>query len=267
MSKDGDRTGPDSPTESSREPDEFDSLVLDDNFIAGGIPEASLADHQRALPLRRPAPRPSVERTDPFGTPTGTSRAWTPRGGSREMRSTGFLLGTAALVVLLVVMTGFMHIGPGLGGAVSPVSVLPTPTEFAGTGDPAQPSVVGLSAMTSPGTCFDVRMPSRFVSLQPCSRSHEYELTSLELASGRSDSYPAGSYFSSVVQNQCVRELQAYLGSPSANQPSTVQAAYFAPTKASWTAGDRTVYCVAHSSPAATGSLYRSGALGSGQTG
>ncbi len=48
MSKDGDRTGPDSPTESSREPDEFDSLVLDDHFIAGGIPEASLSDHQRS---------------------------------------------------------------------------------------------------------------------------------------------------------------------------------------------------------------------------
>ncbi len=268
MSKDGDRTGPDSPTESPREPDEFDSLVLDDHFIAGGIPEASLADHQRALPpVRRPAPRPPAQRPDPFSTPTPSAQAWTPRGSSREMRSTGLLLGTAALVVLLVVMTGFMHIGPGLGGTVGPVTVLPAATEFAGTADPPQPSVVGLSTMTSPGTCFNVRMPAKFVSAEPCGHSHEYELTNLELASGANDSYPADSYFTGIVQAQCARELQSYLGSPSANQPSTVQAAYFAPTRASWAAGDRTIYCVAQSTPAATGSLYRSGVSGNTQTG
>ncbi len=261
MSKDGDRTGPDSPTESSREPDEFDSLVLDDNFIAGGIPEASLADHQRALPVVRPAQRPRPERQDPFSTPPGGVRGWTPRGNSREMKSTGILLGTAALVVLVVVMTGFLHIGPGLGGSAGAVTVLPAATQVAGTADPIQPAVVGLSALTPLGTCFNVQTPSNVVATVACADHHEYELVNLALASGSNDSYPAESYWSGVVQDQCVRELQAYLGSPS-SQPATVQASHFGPTRASWASGDRTIYCVAQSTPASVGSLYGIGAVG-----
>ncbi len=268
MSKDGDRTGPDSPTESSREPDEFDSLVLDEHFIAGGIPEASLADHQRALPAR-PLQRPRPPQPDPFSTPTsgpGGLHGWTPRGSGREMRSTGLLLGSAALVVLLVVMTGFMHIGPGLGGAAGAVTVLPTATEIAGSADPVQPSVVGLSAMTPVGTCFDVKASSKFVETQPCSQAHDYELVNLELASGTNSAYPAASYWSGIVQDQCNRELQSYLGSAS-SQPATVAAEHFGPSQASWAAGDRTIYCVAHSTPAMVGSLYGLGAGGGAQTG
>ncbi len=263
MSNDGDRTDPDSPIESSREPDEFDSLVLDDHFIAGGIPEASLADHQRALPAR-PLQRPRPVQPDPFTSPPsgpGGPYGWTPRGSGREMRSAGLLLGTAALVVLLVVMTGFMHIGPGLGGTGGAVTVLPSASEVAGAGDPAQPYVVGLSALTPIGTCFNVKMPSKFVDAQPCSDQHEYELINLELASGANSAYPADSYWSGIVQDQCNRELQSYLGS--ASQPATVAAEHFGPSRASWAAGDRTIYCVAHSTPPMVGSLYRAGAAGS----
>ena len=268
MSNDGDRTDPDSSTESSPEPDEFDSLVLDEHFIAGGIREASLPDHQRAIRPAPGAPQQSPPAARPTGRPPlGSSPNWAPRGSTRDMRSTGLLLGTAGLVVLLVVMTGFMHLGAGLAGPSGSVTTLPAATQFAGTTGTPRPEAIGLSSMTPLGTCFNLRMPSEFVVAQDCSDSHEYELTNMVLASGTNDAYPADSYWTGVADQQCAVELQAYLGSPTANQPANVSAASFDPSRASWAAGDRTVYCVAKSSPASSGSLYRSGAPGSPRSG
>ena len=222
MSNDGDLTDPDSPIESSPEPDEFDSVVLDEHFIAGGIREASLPDHQRAI---RPAPsaRQLPPATRPPGRmPLGSSPHWTPRGSTRDMRSTGVLLGTAALVVLLVVMTGFMHFGSGLAGPSGAITTLPAATQFAGTAGAPRPEAIGLSSMTPLGTCFNLREPSGFVVARQCSDSHQYELTNVVFASGANDSYPADSYWTGIADQQCAAELQSYLGSPTANQPANV---------------------------------------------
>jgi len=178
------------------------------------------------------------------------------------MRSTGLLLGTAAVVVLLVVMTGFMHIGPGLGSPSGSATVLPPATQFAGDTPSASTAAVGLSAMTPLGTCFNLRAPSKFVVVQRCSDRHQYELTNRVLASGSSDRYPADSYWAGVADAQCAVELQSYLGSPAANAPAGVTAGSFGPSPAGWAAGDRTVYCVAVSSPPSTGSLYNLGVNG-----
>jgi len=256
VSNDGDRKDPDSPTESSPEPDEFDSLVLDEHFISRGIREAWIPDHQRAVrpPGALPRVPPPIRHHE--STPQTRTPSWTPRGASREMRSTGLLLGTAAVVVLLVVMTGFMHIGPGIGGPSGSATVLPSATQFAGTTQSARPTAVGLSAMTPLGTCFNLRAPSKFVVVQRCSDRHQYELINRVLASGTNDQYPADSYWSGVADQQCAVDLQNYLGSPAANAPAGVTAGSFDPTPAGWAAGDRTVYCVAISSPQTAGTLY-----------
>jgi hypothetical protein len=183
------------------------------------------------------------------------------------MRSTGVLLGTAALVVLLVVMTGFMHLGAGMEGPSGAVTTLPSATQFADTTGAPRPEAIGLSSMTPLGTCFNLRQPSEFVVARPCSDTHEYELTNVVLASGTNDAYPADSYWTGVADQQCAAELQAYLGSPTANQPANVAAASFDPSRANWAAGVRNVYCVAKSTPASTGSLYRSGVPGSPHSG
>ena len=121
-------------------------------------------------------------------------------------------------------------------------------SRLAAAGDPAQPYVVGLSALTPIGTCFNMMMPSKFVDAQPCSDQHEYELINLELASGANSAYPADSYWSGIVQDLCNRELQSYLGSATSSKfgDGRGRSTSARPGPAG-RQGTALIYCVAHS--------------------
>lgn len=263
MDKDGDLAdAADSRGELPGEPDEFDSLVLDDAFIAAGVPEASLPQYQ-------PRPGPALPTPhDPFIAPqrrVGGFTRWTPElARRRQLRSTGFLLGAAFLLVAGVVLTGFLRLGPGQGlrGASSAAWQLPPATEFAAAAPGKTHHLAGLTPSTAVGVCFDVlhESASATMSATSCAQQHEYELIAQQRATGRNDQYPAPSYWDGTVVDRCAQQLSHYIGS--VNFPAGVSAGSFNPTAAGWATGDRVVYCVAVSVPAATGSLHGPGTPG-----
>lgn len=238
-----------------KEKDEFDSLVLDDAFIAAGVPEASLPQYQP-----RPGSAPP-SRSDRSAAPPprvlGGFTGWSPEGARRrQMRATGFLLGAAFLLFAGVVLTGFLRLGPsqGLRGAAAASAQLPPATEFAAAVPGTTRHVAGLTAAPV-GTCFDVRdeKSSATVSATPCAQQHEYELIARDRAPGQNQQYPAPSYWDGVVVDRCAQQLVKYIGW--VGFPAGVTAGSFNPTAAGWATGDRAVYCVAVSVPSTTGSL------------
>lgn len=249
------RSDPDGSNESdsASEPDEFDSLVLDDNFVASGIPEASLAPHERALPpaMRLRPPKKAVPDDDP------PRRPWAQPdfGNSGRLRSVGLLLILATLLMSTVVLSGLLRIAP-LGSAATGAP-LPVATEFASASDRFPPRLQGLARSTPIGTCFDVAITdsSQTAGVISCGQSHQFELVGFEVLGGRVDQYPAASYWVATVDPACGADLARYLGLTADQWPATVVAASFTPSPTSWARGDRLVYCVASSTPAASGTV------------
>ena len=252
------RSDPDGSNESdsSSEPDEFDSLVLDDDFVAAGIPEASLPPHERALPsalrprsVRRPMP---TESDHPL-------RHWpgSEIGSRGRMRSVGLLLVVAMVMIGSVVITGLLHIAPIGAAATGAGAPLPAATAFAVASDTFPARLEGLSRSTPAGTCFDVPSTSVALRVSPtaCVTPHQYELIAFEQLTGRADQYPATSYWTTVVEPQCQLDLSRYLGLTADQWPATLRATAFNPSPQSWAQGDRTVYCVADSNRPTSGSI------------
>ena len=256
------RSDPDGSNESdsASEPDEFDSLVLDDNFVAAGIPEASLAPHERALP---PALRPRPARRPPAADAEHPMRYWSGSdiAGRGRLRSVAILLVVLTVMVGSVVLTGLLHIAP-VGAASSGAGApLPMATEFAAASDVFPARLEGLTRSTPPGTCFDVPGTAEAprVTVASCANPHQYEFVAFEQLTGRADQFPASSYWASVVQPQCQLDLARYLGRASDAWPATLTVQAFTPSRESWAQGDRTVYCVADRQPSASGSVRYTG--------
>ena len=256
------RSDPDGSNESdsASEPDEFDSLVLDDNFVAAGIPEASLAPHERALPaIMRPRP-PKKHVPD---EPEHPMRQWAQSGfgGRGRMRSVGFLLIVATVLMTSVVLTGLLHIAPLSAAAIGAGAPLPAATQFASASDTFPARVTGLTRSTPLGACFDVAATSAVpaATAASCASPHQYELVGFELVTGRSDQYPAASYWAATVDAQCAVDLSWYLGRTADQWPPTVQVHSFTPSPATWAQGDRIVYCAADRQPSASGSVRYTG--------
>ena len=254
MDMDGDRTGAaGSRGEPPGEPDEFDSLVLDEAFIAAGIPEASLPQYRR--PPAPPVPPlgaglpPSRSGSSPLD-PTGVT---VPSFRRRPLRSVGALLMVVVLLVTGVVVTGFLHLQGGANGAAGTAGA----TDFDAGVEAARAQLAGLSTNTPEGTCFDVQAASTSPSIgvEPCAQQHEYELVSVVQATGDSATYPAASYWAGTIDDQCAHDLQALTGRTPTNWPAGLHVGSLPPSQGSWAGGDRTVYCIAYSVPSVTGSL------------
>ena len=257
MSTDGDLTNS---SGSDNDPDEFDSVVLDDAFIRGGVPEASLRRYQvvREIgappPVRPPPVRPPAPPTAP-PRPT-ESTDWPGSGPRHGVRPAGWLLGAGVLLIVLVVLTGLLQLGTGTTSRAN----LPVAAQL-GTGAGAANASAGLGADINPGSCFNITgydAASASAAVVACTQSHRYELVAVEQAVGTS-SYPAQSYWSMTVDQQCAQDLATYSGRAPQQWPDGVHSAFFAPSAADWSAGVRAVYCVAESRPAQTSSMRPAG--------
>ncbi len=251
MGKDPDRSGAaDSRGESAEEPDEFDSLVLDEDFIAAGIPEASLTGRQRAIPggtIKGPdtidiTAQPRRRPPDPFDVPA-ESPMW-PSGSHHtrgQRRTTGILLAAAAVLVLGVALTAFVHLRTGLRGSTAAAGPV---TDAAAAA--IRENMAGLTPVPAEGACFNVPVPTPpLIEAASCAQPHQYELIGVEQASGRSDQYPAKSYWSGPIDDRCAGDLQALTGKAPADWPAGLHVGSLPPTPGSWASGDRTVYCIA----------------------
>ncbi len=272
-------------------PDEFDSVVLDENFIKGGVREASLRRYQvvREKKWERPAPTgpsgggsapgasavgpeapagESTPRTRPDQDPPG--RGPSHRGPSAHLgagerfsssgfeharpRSTGLLVGAAALVVALVVLTGLIRLGRGSAGSVG-TGNLPV----AAQAGPGAGQTVPLSPAVPAGSCFNLPADSTAtdmtVSVVACASRHQFELVDLQQGTGTNDEYPTQATWKTTVYNQCSDDMQTYTGESSDKWPSGLYPAIVPPTKDTWSKGDRTIYCIAGLQSAGTGSV------------
>ncbi len=264
MGKDGDRSGAaESRGEIPEEPDEFDSLVLDEAFIAAGIPEASLPRYQNLPPLPRPVDQQHQSTRPPAARPPRARSASIgssapPAWQRRQLRNTGLLLGVVTLLVIGVVLTGLVHLRSG-AGAAGAGSILPASNGFHADAELARQQIAGLPPISPDGTCFDVRgsVSSPTVTVQPCAQRHAYELIGQQQLDGADATYPAPSFFSGTVDTQCAHDLALLTGLQPSRWPAGLRIGSLPPTPAGWAAGDRTVYCIAHSAPSTAGSLHQ----------
>lgn len=274
-------------------PDEFDSVVLDESFIRGGISEASLRRYQVVSEQKwqRPAARPAPPGSSADGAATGGPSAgissWAtdlPQDGARASRRSGpnghggssgvgpnpgtggfehkrpralgIVLGVAALVVALIVLTGLMGLGRGSAGSAGTgnLPVASQPGAGAGAGQK-----VPLSTSVPPGSCFDVPADSTAknltITIVSCATTHQYELIDLQQGTGNNDQYPTQATWKTTVNNQCSDDLQTYTGESSKNWPTSLFYVVIPPTQAAWSQGDRTIYCVAGQQGGTTGSV------------
>jgi hypothetical protein len=84
-----------------------------------------------------------------------------------------------------------------------------------------------------------------------------YELVAVKQAA-HSTVYPGEGYWHGPVTRACQQAFDTYVGRPHAAGPTTAagrSSAFFQPKSIGWAHGDRTVYCVAHSSTATPGSV------------
>lgn len=271
-------------------PDEFDSVVLDENFIKGGVSEASLRRYQvvREHRWERPPTRPSsasplpanplsadqqspdADRPGagspptalPGSGPTGAGPAAHLGTGERfssggfehgRPRSTGLLVGAAALVVALVVLTGLIRLGRGSSGSAGNRNMT-----VAAQAGPGGQSVL-LTPSLPPGSCFNLPADSSAtnltVAIVNCSTAHQLELVDLQQGTGANDQYPTQAMWSSTAYHQCSADLQTYTGKSASSWPVSLSPNIIPPTQASWSTGGRTIYCVAVTQPSGTGSV------------
>jgi hypothetical protein len=290
-------------------PDEFDSVVLDEDFIKRGISEQSLRRYQVVREQRWE--RPSANRTPGSGPsapgapseggataemPTADPTSRRGRGGSDQdrlgpgstghrpnahlgagesfssngfepgrPRSTGLLVGAAALVVALVVLTGLINLGRGSAGSAGSGN-----TPLAAQAGPGGGQNVPLTPSVPAGSCFNLPSDSTAtnmtVTIVTCSVSHQYELVDLEQGTGANNQYPTQATWTTSVYDQCSNDLQTYTGQSAAKWPSGLYPAVIPPTKDSWAKGNRTIYCVAALQSPGTGSVRALGSSGSTPT-
>jgi hypothetical protein len=124
-------------------------------------------------------------------------------------------------------------------------------------------AVHGINPSDPIGTCYRSSQPAKPVpaagdlnlAVISCQQQHSFELASYESAVGSDGTYPGAHYWQQTVSQACYRDLLGYTKTSRTRWPSTLRSDNFIPTVDGWKTGDRTVYCVAHSSPQVTGSV------------
>jgi len=237
----------DDPGSEPDDADEFSRVVFDEAFIRGGVRESSL--RRLNVPVPRAAP--------------GGPRDWTAgtkSGGQRPRTRWKVMLTAAALSAAAVLIVANHHGGgskagilPFPGPSGDPISA--SGLQSSPSPDSTEPEVNGLTPATRTGTCFDTHSVSSTqlqVTILSCSTKHTYELVAIERASGDDSQYPDGSYWNGPVAQRCDDDLTRYVGRPAAQWPAGLDSSEFVPVTRGWASGDRTIYCLAYSTPGAT---------------
>ncbi|MEX2324586.1 MAG: septum formation family protein [Nitriliruptoraceae bacterium] len=93
------------------------------------------------------------------------------------------------------------------------------------------------------GTCFNDppldNQQVREVPIVNCSEPHDNETYALVAVPG--DAYPGPEQVDAIAESECIIEFANYVGIDYADSQYLAQ--YFAPSEASWSAGDRIIVC------------------------
>jgi hypothetical protein len=201
--------------------DRFAGWTFDEAFVRAGQPELSAAERADAPPLLIAAPKPTHE-------PRRT-RAW------------------IVLTVVAIAMTALLFQVGRFGGAYA----------AAGSTDELTPTTpIGSCLIATYSVMPQMQTAQVGVQQTTCTGLHQYELDGIQSVDATLTSYPGDSYWSDTVLPQCQDFFAAYVGIPDgAATINKTSAGYLKPSQAEWISGDRTVYCVAQSSPPQRGSV------------
>jgi hypothetical protein len=237
--------------------DAFEGWVFDEEFVRGGKHEPA-ADE-------RVAPEVIVQRPVPGDPAPGPAPSWrSARRPGRERRLDRYGNPRPSVFRYLVFTLFYVLIAASLVrlGTDAPYASASVPSSASAAGSvgtvSASDPAVGLSSTTPAGTCFNsvfavaTQQPMSLLSLVPvpCSKAHSYELLSDYEVPGVGGAYPANDFWGSSVLTACRTALRSYAGTQATSLAADgTVAAYFQPDQDSWRDGDRTVYCVAWSTP------------------
>ena len=222
---------------------------FDEDFVRGGRFEppartrASIARHEGRTHFRGPT-------DSELG---GRARPSRPLSRARAGLLLSLVLGVGTAVILFA-DSGSRH-GPAGQPDALKLSAYAGPADTDGVDGPG---IDGISPDDQPGTCYidDAKDSTEFdVARIDCALPHDFELAGYLLAAGKDDTYPQDAYWDDVVDAQCGTDLAAYAHLDQLAWPDSLTALTFVPRRDGWAIGDRTVYCLAHSVPAATGSV------------
>lgn len=225
------------------------SWQFDDEFVARGVPEASLRRTTQPPPAHEP-PRNSL------GNLPGP-RDWAPaptpqQPGHRPRRRSRIAVGAvavAAVAALVWAVASDDH---------APRPPIAAQTTTPGTASTTHAAPAVLTASLPAGTCLRGTAPANAtvdVHIVPCRANHDYELVAVERASGRESTYPADNYWDGPVAARCFADVRRYAGQPRSRWPDYLTSTQFVPRPSGWAAGDRVVYCLAAIAPAHAGSV------------
>lgn len=242
---------------------EFDGLVLDEDFIRGGVHEPPA--RTRAAIARYGNSQSSWRQSPPLAP--APTRARRQRRASEKLPLL-ILVTVAALAIGGLAAWNALHAAPivSLPAATPSVSAAMVPALAAG-GAPVIPQPVattdvhsvvrGLHRSDAPGTCYSSQDLAHAVEAEmervQCSRPHGFELVSHRFATGSDSAYPTKNYWSGPVMDACSSDQEQYMAKAREQWPPGVTGMLFTPIPASWANGDRDVFCMAVADPAAVG--------------
>jgi hypothetical protein len=217
--------------------DRFAGWTFDEAFVRAGQPELSAAERADAPPLL------IASKATASGERSGPRADHSARDAAREPHRTRAWI---ILTVVAIAMTALLFQVGRLGA-------------YAATGGADE-----LTPTTPIGSCLIAtysvmpQMQTAQVGVQQttCASLHKYELDGIQTLGAAPASYPDDDYWTGTVLPQCQQYFAAYVGTP--DGAATIKhttAAYLKPSESEWSSGDRTVYCVAQSSPPQRGSV------------
>ncbi len=236
--------------------DDFDDWVFDEEFVKGG---------RREAPART---RMSIAKYGD-GRPDWRAPATTPRRTRVRHRALRAVLTFTALALAALGLVTWLHpfgLGGDGAGPARPVgsTVAADAGDYASGSAAAETGLVhGLTPRSHTGDCFTIPAEQGApdytgpLDLNPadCTATHRFELITVEQAQGESTQYPTDAYWSGPIMTSCHQAFTAYAGFDTPPSGEDRVPTLFRPTRTSWAAGDRTVYCLASSQSQLAGTV------------
>lgn len=253
--------------------DDLDGWVFDENFVQAGRHEpaartreaiARLGDQQTSW--RQPGQPAASQYPVPDQIPGLLAGGGIPQPRCPRLKARLMLIG-----ILAVAFAGYglwiysspkgSRIAddgkrPTAAGSTTPIGIAQSTP-----GQDRINDVLGINRGTPIGTCFRASSadPAQtgpiHLTTVGCASPHVYELVAIKEATD-SATYPDQTYWQGPVSRACQHEFASYTGHADTHTQVAGRAStFFRPKPVSWADGDRTVFCVAHSSAALPGTI------------